>query len=318
MYSTLIPCDMCAGAIVHFGIIKVVYGESGNSPEDDGRELLVRYGVELADLDLEEARRMLRVFIERKPEEWSVDIGRWARREDRTMEIFKESQRKMSAGSETLKLQVIPSASTSATGLAGTQRSAPGTPSAPSIPAGVLQVDANVLVLADTSGSMEGEKIESLRSAVLDFVGRIDDAGEYVGLIDFDDEVAETIPLGPFGTDLNRWSEGVESLDGDGGTAFYDAVSYAISVLENEGVSGRVNIIIALTDGFDEDSQLTANEVISKLQGASVPVLLFALAYGEEYDLPVLEQLAEATGGVAYPATPEDLERLFALLSTLF
>ena len=38
MYSTFIPCNMCAGAIVHFGIIKVVY---------NGRELLVRYGVEL-------------------------------------------------------------------------------------------------------------------------------------------------------------------------------------------------------------------------------------------------------------------------------
>ena len=76
MYSTLIPCNMCAGAIVHFGIIKVVYGESRNLPEDNGRELLVRYGVELADLDLEEARRMLRAFIETKPEEWSADIGR--------------------------------------------------------------------------------------------------------------------------------------------------------------------------------------------------------------------------------------------------
>ena len=70
------PCNMCAGAIVHFGIIKVVYGESRNLPEDNGRELLVRYGVEPADLDLEEARRMLRAFIETKPEEWSADIGR--------------------------------------------------------------------------------------------------------------------------------------------------------------------------------------------------------------------------------------------------
>ena len=32
-YSTLIPCNICAGAIVHFGIIKVVYGESRNLPE---------------------------------------------------------------------------------------------------------------------------------------------------------------------------------------------------------------------------------------------------------------------------------------------
>ena len=76
MYSTLIPCNMCAGAIVHFGIIKVVYGESRTLPEDNGRELLVKYGVELTDLDLEEARRMLRAFIETMPEEWSADIGR--------------------------------------------------------------------------------------------------------------------------------------------------------------------------------------------------------------------------------------------------
>ena len=76
MYSTLIPCHNCAGAIVHSGVIEVVYGESRNLPEDNGRELLVRCGVELADLDLEEARRMLRAFIETKPEEWLADIGR--------------------------------------------------------------------------------------------------------------------------------------------------------------------------------------------------------------------------------------------------
>ena len=75
MYSTLIPCNMCAGAIVQFGIIKVVYGESRNLAEDNGRELVVSNGVELADLDLKEARRMLRAFIETKPEEWSADIG---------------------------------------------------------------------------------------------------------------------------------------------------------------------------------------------------------------------------------------------------
>ena len=61
---------------MQFGITKVLYWESRNLPEDNGRELLVRYGVEPPDLDLEEARRMLRAFIETKPEEWSADIGR--------------------------------------------------------------------------------------------------------------------------------------------------------------------------------------------------------------------------------------------------
>ena len=45
LYSTLIPCNMCAGAIVQFGITKVLYWESRNFPEGNGRELLVRYGV---------------------------------------------------------------------------------------------------------------------------------------------------------------------------------------------------------------------------------------------------------------------------------
>ena len=243
---------------------------------------------------------------------WANEVGEW----DVELKIFKDSQRTLSAGSGVLKLQVIPSA----TGSDSAQRSTTAAASAPSTPARILRADANVnvLVLADTSSSMEGKKIESLRSSVLDFVGRIDDAGEYLGLIDFDDEITETIPLGPFGIDLNSWDRAVEGLDGDGGTAFYDAVSYAISVLESEGASGRANIIIALTDGFDEDSQLTDSEVIAQLRGASVPVLLFALAYGDEYDQPVLERLAESTGGIAYPATPEDLERLFARLSTLF
>ena len=245
---------------------------------------------------------------------WATEAGDW----DIRLEIFKDFQRTMSAGSGTMNLRVIQSVSTSTTGPTTAQRSTPMAPTPPSTPAGVLRADANVLVLADTSGSMEGEKIESLRSSLLDFVGRIDDAGEYVGLIDFDDVITETIPLGPFGTDLGPWDRAVAGLDGDGGTAFYDAVSHAISVLESEGASGRANIIIALTDGFDEDSRLTDSEVISQLRDASVPVLLFALAYGDEYDLPVLTRMAESTGGVAYPATPEDLERLFALLSTLF
>ena len=205
---------------------------------------------------------------------WASEAGDW----DVLLEIFKDAQRTMSAGSETLKLRVIPPAPPAAKGPSSARRTTPAAPSAPSTPAGILRADANVLVLADTSGSMEGEKIESLRSSVLDFVGRIDDAGEYIGLIDFDDVATETIPLGPFGTDLNRWNQAVEGLDGDGGTAFYDAVSYAISVLESEGASGRANIIIALTDGFDQDSQLTDGEVISQLQGASVPVLLSSLA----------------------------------------
>lgn len=195
-----------------------------------------------------------------------------------------------------------------------------GTAPPPSTPGGALQADANVLLLADTSGSMEGEKIEALKQSVLDFVGRVDDPGEFVGLFDFDSGFRSSIPMGPMGTDLSVWEDAVATLDGDGGTAFYDAVVSAVSVLESDGAPNRTNIIIALTDGMDQDSAQSLSDAIAALQQSSAPILMFAIAYGEpgDYDLPALESLAEATGGIALPATPDDLERLYALLSTIF
>ena len=76
MYSTLMPCHMCAGAIVQFGITKVVAGESYNFQEANGNGTLIRHGIEVFDLDLDEARELLGRFIEEKPERWNDDIGR--------------------------------------------------------------------------------------------------------------------------------------------------------------------------------------------------------------------------------------------------
>ena len=202
--------------------------------------------------------------------------------------------------------------------------SAPDTSSAPapppSTPGGALQADANVLLLADTSGSMEGEKIETLKRSVLEFVNRVDDPGEFVGLMDFDDGFREAIPMGPMGTDLAVWEDAVAALDGEGGTAFYDAVIRAVSVLESDGAPDRTNIIIALTDGADQDSFQSLSDAVTALQQSSAPILMFAIAYGEpgDYDLDTLETLADATGGAAYTATPVDLDRLYTLLSTIF
>ena len=195
----------------------------------------------------------------------------------------------------------------------------------PSTPSGILQADANILLVADTSGSMDGAKIVSLRRALSDFINKVDDAGEFVGLIDFDEYIREIIPLGQFATDqgslqvaVEKWNDAINRLDSDGGTAFYDAVSHAVATLEAEGVSGRTNIIIALTDGFDEDSSLSLNGLIDEIQNSSVPVLLFAVGFGDDAEMGVLQQIAEATGGVALPANPDDLDRLYALLTTLF
>lgn len=73
LYSTLMPCYLCAGAVVQFNIPKVVVGESDNFA--GAKEFLEKMGVEIVDLDLSECKEMLADYIDKNPEIWNEDIG---------------------------------------------------------------------------------------------------------------------------------------------------------------------------------------------------------------------------------------------------
>lgn len=74
LYSTLMPCYLCSGAVVQFGIRKVIVGESRNFP--GAPEFMRQHGVEVVDLDLAECVGMMREFIAKNPQLWNEDIGR--------------------------------------------------------------------------------------------------------------------------------------------------------------------------------------------------------------------------------------------------
>ena len=73
LYSTLMPCYLCAGAVVQFGIRQVVVGES-ESLEGAG-ELMKAHGVQLLNLDLDECKELMRQFTRQNPKLWLEDIG---------------------------------------------------------------------------------------------------------------------------------------------------------------------------------------------------------------------------------------------------
>ncbi len=74
LYSTLMPCYLCSGAVVQFGIRKVIVGESRTFP--GGPEFMRAHGVEVIDLDLPECVKMMTQFIAANPALWNEDIGR--------------------------------------------------------------------------------------------------------------------------------------------------------------------------------------------------------------------------------------------------
>jgi cytosine deaminase len=73
IYSTLMPCYMCAGTIVQFKIKKVIVGESRTFA--GSRAFMESHGVEVIDLDLPECVQMMEEFIAAEPELWNEDIG---------------------------------------------------------------------------------------------------------------------------------------------------------------------------------------------------------------------------------------------------
>ncbi len=81
LYSTLMPCFLCSGAVVQFGIKKVVVGESitfpgGQGPGGTSPDFLRAHGVEVVDHADPECVEMMSTFIREQPDLWNEDIGR--------------------------------------------------------------------------------------------------------------------------------------------------------------------------------------------------------------------------------------------------
>lgn len=74
LYTTLSPCPMCTGAILLYGIPKVVIGENETFLGDES--LLKERGVEVIVVDSRECKELMKQFIKDNPALWNEDIGK--------------------------------------------------------------------------------------------------------------------------------------------------------------------------------------------------------------------------------------------------
>jgi cytosine/creatinine deaminase len=74
LYTTLSPCPMCTGAVLLYGITRVVIGE--NVTFRGAEDSLRAAGVDVRVVQDPECIRMMREFIEKNPGLWNEDIGR--------------------------------------------------------------------------------------------------------------------------------------------------------------------------------------------------------------------------------------------------
>lgn len=73
LYTTLSPCPMCAGAILHYGIPKVVIGENTNYL--GAEDMLIENGISVIVLNDRRCKQLVDYFISENPELWNEDVG---------------------------------------------------------------------------------------------------------------------------------------------------------------------------------------------------------------------------------------------------
>jgi len=175
---------------------------------------------------------------------------------------------------------------------------------------------ANIYLVVDVSGSMQGEKLTGAKSALLSFIDQIEGDRDSVALVAFSDSISQPESLARLDSGRRQsFRASIRGLRATGGTQLYDAVAYAFDKLQQQGDLEHINVIVAMTDGRSLGS---IDIVESRLRGAKTSVLIFTVGYGEDADMDVLLRIARMGDGQVYPSDPETIGKLFQLLSAFF
>jgi Ca-activated chloride channel family protein len=182
---------------------------------------------------------------------------------------------------------------------------------------------ANVLLVLDTSGSMNDEnRLENAKQGLQTFLREVAPQ-DRVGLTIFNDRITPLAPIEPIRNNRAQLRALVSRLIADGGTAIYDATDAGVAQVGKLADTSRINAVVLLTDGEDTDSSKTADAVVRQLdaQGdSSRRVRVFTIAYsaGAAGAALNLERIANASGGKPYTGSTDDIETVYRSISSFF
>lgn len=178
-------------------------------------------------------------------------------------------------------------------------------------PIGFDGTETAVVLAVDLSTSMR-PVMDEVKEGLMGLVARVPGESE-VGLVTFATSPSRVAELAVGGARLNSR---IQEMEARGYTAMRDAVGVGLAMLE---VTDRQNRhLILITDGVDNRSSITPQDLLRSVQESSVH--LHVLAIGEELDGPLLRELSHVSRGsyldvIGRPLTSTDLRRLASALA---
>lgn len=186
-------------------------------------------------------------------------------------------------------------------------------PISSAVPASDNNVQANVVLVMDVSGSMEGEPLAAAKAAAAGFVESLA-PGDRAALIAFNGQVTPVVTLTD---DRVALTSAIDALTAEGDTALFEAVQVGSYVASAAATGGNRAAVVLLSDGENDTStsQATAETSLGAATGSGVPV--YSIAFGELTDHAYLQSLSSATGGALRDATAGSIGDVYAELSLL-
>ena len=182
---------------------------------------------------------------------------------------------------------------------------------------------ATVLIVIDVSGSMEGERIKTARTATVEFLQRLD-PNDQVGVIIFSDEPVVLEAPARVGDVVEGLSGRVGGLVADGNTALYQSVCDAVSLMQaqqaEDAANGESRLygIVLLSDGEDTVGRVTENQMFATClpsQAEADGIKIFPIAFGDAADTEVLNRIATVSGGRLFTADPQSIGNVYISIS---
>lgn len=153
---------------------------------------------------------------------------------------------------------------------------------------------ANIGLVVDTSGSMEGDAIVQARAAALALLGDLRD-GDVLSVVVFGSVPEVLVPATVLGPEVRPKIRGdIERMKATGTTDLAGGLGLGLQQVQSQARSGEINRIVLVSDGVPNDETSIAS-LAQHARGVGIPIT--ALGLGLEYHETLLGQIAQGSGG---------------------
>ncbi|MBD3329716.1 VWA domain-containing protein [Candidatus Dojkabacteria bacterium] len=175
-----------------------------------------------------------------------------------------------------------------------------------------INIPLNISIVIDRSGSMCGEKLDSIKTALKSISSMLDE-NDTISIISYETDVQ--VVLKPQQFNESSFNEAVDSLSIGGSTNLEGGLREGVKSVKKKLEEAQVNRVILLSDGLANVGLSTPSDLsilASSLSGEKISVS--TIGVGVDYDEKVLTEIAKATKGNYYfMGNPEEANAIFEI-----